>query len=308
MVLRVEKGTFVASADVLAVEVRNDRLTPAEAEVRVTVALRGVLAEPELRGRLVGPRCAYASTVEVAYPWRPLSPERPNVLAARVIIPEPSLWDPVCPFLYEGPLELSHKGGRGYTWQVSHGLRSVHLGPGGLRWNGQLLPLRGLASRRGAEADADAPALRRAGYNSLLVGLPPPADPQAASIAALCTWADRFGLVVLARVPNSPDALAWFRGLGDHACFLGWLLPRELVEHEAARAAAVAELGSGPGCLLGAELTRPLPAEHLAGIAFVCCREDLLPALGHIPQPKLVLTDRDPPPEAAPGILGWARA
>lgn len=307
MVLRVEKGSFVASADMRSVTVWTHHVTPAGAEVRVTIALRGAMAEPEVRGRLVGPRCPYASTVEVAYPFRTLPRELPHVLTARVIIPEPSLWEPTCPFLYEGPLELWHNGSRACVWQVRHGLRSVHLGPGGLRWNGQPFQLRGQARQQVAEADAL--ALRQGGYNSLLVGLSGQTGPDPGETAALCAAADRFGFLVLARVPNSPDAITWARGLSDHACFLGWLLPQGRVEQDPSRTAALAEFGKQTGSLLGVELTGPLPPQRLAGMAFVCCREELLPALGQVTLPKLVLTDSGPLTDAAaPGTFGYIRA
>src|SRR5262245_54959769 len=114
------------------------RLDPYEAEVRITVLPERVTPTTAVRSKLVGPRSAYARTLEVAYPLalllpspplrgrgvggegtadatpspHPLSPSeggeglsRP-ALTCRVVIPEPSFWDPETPFLYEGLVEL----------------------------------------------------------------------------------------------------------------------------------------------------------------------------------------------------------
>src|SRR4051812_37737852 len=65
-----------------------------------------------LRGRLMGPRCPGVSTVEVAYPLKPLpaDPHRPGRVSARVVIPDPNLWEPAHPFVYWGPVEVWRGG------------------------------------------------------------------------------------------------------------------------------------------------------------------------------------------------------
>ncbi len=63
------------------IEVRDRSLIPAEAEVWITVTPEHHTPTTEVRGRLMGPRCPYASTVEVAYP--PAAPAAgPNVAGA----------------------------------------------------------------------------------------------------------------------------------------------------------------------------------------------------------------------------------
>jgi hypothetical protein len=128
---------------------------------------------------------------------------------------------------------------------------------------------------------------------------------------AMLLAADRIGFLTLARVPIRPESPAWARGLSDHACFLGWVLPQEMIEQEASRSAALTQLGSVPGHLLGVELSRPVPEEQLSGINFVCCREEVLPELVQVRLPKIVLTRGETPPssETAPaaGLLGWIR-
>src|SRR5438105_5010249 len=124
-------------AKIRRLEVRNHILNPAEAELRITVTPTDLLSEAEVRGRLVGPRCHYATTVEVAYPLRPLSDDglERGELGARVIIPEPSLWDPESPSLYQGSAEVWSGGERWCEVELIHGLRVLQLGKGGLRCN-----------------------------------------------------------------------------------------------------------------------------------------------------------------------------
>src|SRR5438067_11144327 len=89
------------------------RLSPAEAEVWVTAVLDTVPPATELRGKLTGPHCPGVTTIELAYPLRPLSSwtgAPGNVLVVRVIVPEPNLWTPETPFVYHGKLELWQDG------------------------------------------------------------------------------------------------------------------------------------------------------------------------------------------------------
>src|SRR5207249_10692960 len=92
-----------------SVQMYDRLLNPAEAELWLNVLLAGPTTRLELRGRLMGPRCRFASTVEVAYPLRPRSGPtgRDDLRGLRVLIPEPSYWDPESPFLYEGTLDVS---------------------------------------------------------------------------------------------------------------------------------------------------------------------------------------------------------
>ena len=97
---------------IVRVEVRQQKVTAVEAELWVVAETEHASATTELRGRVVGPQCPGVSTVEVAYPLRPF-PRRPEGLppvAARVVIPEPSLWDERHPFTYRGAVELWEDG------------------------------------------------------------------------------------------------------------------------------------------------------------------------------------------------------
>jgi hypothetical protein len=196
------------------VEVRDQSLSPAQAEVHVLVTPEARTPATEARGRLMGPNCPYSSTVEVAYPLRPL-PAEGEALACHVVIPEPSLWEPESPFLYRGPVELWQDGARCDRVTLSHGLRSLSLGPRGLRVNGRPLALRGRASDR--LSDDEALALRRAGCNLLVAP---------AAAAPLWDTADRLGFLVLGRVSDAgEETLRRLAELERHPSCLGWLVP-----------------------------------------------------------------------------------
>ena len=168
------------------IHVKDHSLVPAEAELRLTVELEQITPTTEVRGRLMGPRCRYSSTVEVAYPLRPVADTGPLRRGFRVIIPEACMWDPVSPFLYEGPVELCEEGRRVDQVHVSHGLRSLSMGPKGLRVNGQLLALRGREVVSATEEQLL--ALRAEGVNLLVTP---------AANADLWEMADRLGFLVL---------------------------------------------------------------------------------------------------------------
>ena len=94
------------------VQITQRRWDAAEAELWVTVEPELLTPTSEVRGRLMGPRCPGITTVEVAYPLRPLPRPQPGQagLTMRVIIPDPVAWEPQRPFVYEGPVELWQDG------------------------------------------------------------------------------------------------------------------------------------------------------------------------------------------------------
>jgi hypothetical protein len=191
---------------ILAVQVEARRLEPAEADLRISVE---VSDGGEIRGRWVGPRCALRSTVDVAYPLRPAEPGR-----QRVIIPEPAMWEPASPFLYDGIVELWQGEQRLDRVSLDHGLRSVALGPKGLRWNQEFLALRGVV--RQELNDAEALHLRARGINLILTDTSDGSVEQAA---------DRLGFVVIRRIlggehlpgPDTPVSLLGLLLRGDLA-------------------------------------------------------------------------------------------
>src|SRR5713226_2145266 len=93
-----------------SLRISNTSVNPAEADISISVQPEQVTSTTQIRGRIVGPRCAYSSTVEVAYPMREVSRRYENYdipgLTLRIVIPEPCLWDPQSPFVYEAVAEL----------------------------------------------------------------------------------------------------------------------------------------------------------------------------------------------------------
>jgi hypothetical protein len=170
-------------------------LTPVEAEILVFADAETLTAETNLRGRLVGPMCPYSTTIEVAYPVRQLPQPLPGMpLTRRIVIPEPSFWDPVSPFLYRGSIELWEGEDMHESIPVRTGLRSVVLRPNGLKWNNR--PLRLLVASRDDINPQEVPALRQRGFNTIFLDWPDP---------ALLDAAETWGLLVLAR-PTTPTA------------------------------------------------------------------------------------------------------
>lgn len=194
-------------------------LAPTQAELRVTVTLDREWRNEEVRGRLMGPRCRFSNTVEIAYPLRPLPSSTPDLRsrAFRVIIPEASWWDLQSPFLYEGPLELWHdEQCIARTW-ISHGLRSLTLGPKGLRLNGRPVDVMG-KEIESATAE-DFACWRSEGINLLVASV-------RVETEVLWLLGDQSGMLVVGRLPDSaPQTRERVAILSEHASCLGWLLP-----------------------------------------------------------------------------------
>jgi hypothetical protein len=200
------------------IEVFDHSLDPVAAEMWISVWPEFRTATTQVRGRLMGPCCLYSSTVEVAYPLHPLpahqqAPES-SILTVRAVIPEASLWEPQCPFLYHGPIELWQDGQRSDRVIVRHGLRSLQWSERGLLVNGRPLTLRG--QRIAACSDHEATGRRQAGYNLLIA-------PVAANSLAVWEQADRFGFLVLGQLGEDADETRLMEMLRRHASCLGWL-------------------------------------------------------------------------------------
>lgn len=200
------------------IEVQNRSLNPVSAEVWITVLPEHDTPTTEVRGRLMGPRCPYASTVEVAYPLRPLPPSQkpPHLsgLIVRVVIPEASLWEPQCPFLYQGPVELWQDGQRCDQVILNHGLRSLQCNERGLCVNGRSLTLHG--RKTAACSDEEATQWHQAGYNLLIA-------PVAATSLDVWKQADQFGFLVLGQLGEDADEPHLVQMLRPRASCLGWL-------------------------------------------------------------------------------------
>jgi hypothetical protein len=233
----------------------------------------------------------------------------------RVIIPEPSFWEPESPFLYQGPVELWQDGQRCDQVQITRGLRVIQLGPRGLRLNGRLFTIRGVACKQCSEEEAS--QLHQAGTNTLLAPVMP-------ETAALWDMADQFGFLMLGRIA-AREQLSQAQALAGHPSSLGWLLDPDLLQippfDQAPSLATDVLPGYEPGerSFVGIELKRtPAPGSVPRRISFVACPEELAPALDEredVPGPKIILgkqglvTDASDGEAASPaGVLGWIDA
>lgn len=217
--------------------VRVRRFDPVEAELTMDVHCERVTAATAVKCQLTGPRCPYATTVEIAYSFRELSrtdcPHEPPQVRLRAIIPEPSPWDPVSPFLYEGFVELWEDGSRCDQKRIRQGIRTVRFGPKGWRWNGLELAFRGQPCQELTEDEAR--RLHEDGCNLLLV---PVAE------NAQKTWevADRFGLLLLGHI-ESAEALTLAEQLANATCVLGWVVNPVLLTSQTSIPQALHPLG-----------------------------------------------------------------
>jgi hypothetical protein len=288
------------------VRVTTVRLNPAEARLRIAVSPKYLTEKTEIRGRLTGPHCLYATTVEVAYPLRPEGRTEdaqgsPSIVA-NVIIPEPSWWEPETPFLYQGPVELWEGGQLCDQLDLSHGLLSLRLGPRGLRLNGRPFIIRGVAGSRLSEADAR--RWRHHGFNTLLVPL---------TVDTVRWWdeVDRWGFLMIGSIADPMHAGPAALEVVEHPSFLGWLLSEQALHQKLPRDWPRALIGENRESRLGCELDSPPAAGLPDEVRFVVCRKDRRSALAAMPLPKIIRVDQRPAEVEekelldSPDVLGW---
>jgi hypothetical protein len=278
------------------------RLTPAEAELRFLVTLAGPAAGLQVRGRLMGPRCPYASTVEVAYPLRELEREQNHAgstsILLRSVIPEPSMWDPESPFLYSGPLGI-WRGNELLEQQMQQiGFIGWGLGTRGLRVNGKYLDLQATVIK---ELNPElATQLREQLFNCVVVEV---------SDAASSTWdlADRFGFFVLGRITRNEE---WpiARRLEGRPSSLGWILNQPALSGLKPRAfEGTSYTGSAP--LIGLEVEQT-PEQPIAGVSFLVAAPGLVekPSASGLPWLRIERGDgMEQGLDLSSGILGTLR-
>lgn len=200
-----------ASHRIRSVHMEIGRLSPAEADVRFEVTVDRPDKRLDTKGRLVGPRCVYASTVEVAYPLRDSPAGESNRLSKGVIIPEPNLWEPACPFLYEGTIELLENQSPIDVITMTVGLRTIAISGRSFLLNGRRFEPKAIEIAQVTEAD-----LAEARNESYTVVLPVAED--ARPFWQAC---DRIGVGVFGRLPrHSMPAREHF---ANHPCLLGWI-------------------------------------------------------------------------------------
>jgi len=93
----------------MKITIEQQRLSSAEAEIRIDVEVDGQHRPFEVRGHLSGPRSTHSETIQLAYPLKQVV-MGDGKYRGRVLIPEPNLWKPETPFTYEGVIELWHDG------------------------------------------------------------------------------------------------------------------------------------------------------------------------------------------------------
>jgi hypothetical protein len=279
------------SAVIEKVDLRLQLRDPTEPEVWVGVVANGASASAEVRGRLMGPRCRYSTTVEVAYPFRP-APRPPHGLDGmprRAIIPEASAWEPTHPFLYEGPVELWDNDQRLDEQVMRCGIRYFHLGSRGFRLNGRLCTLRGRL--RDECSVAEMANLRGEGVNLLIAAVQ-------RSSEQLWADADEVGMLVLGIVPGTAESIALACARPNHPATLGWLLDRAIFEDASLRQLAAPLLERRGGELIGVLS----PDADVADSAVQFCFGAARPGEG---LPWLASTSEDLP--ETPGLIGVVR-
>ena len=151
---------------IVEIEIKNKSLMPATAELVLHVLPESMNSTTELRGKLMGPQCAYATTIELAYPLQGIE-RTDTAFRATIKIPEASLWNPISPFLYRGVVELLEDGVSVDRQPIQHGLRHVSVTAKGLFVNGRALTLK---VKRVAELQpAMMTELREQDVNALIV-------------------------------------------------------------------------------------------------------------------------------------------
>jgi hypothetical protein len=306
------------SNHIKSIRLHEIRVDPAESELFLSVFPEQVTENTQVSGRLIGPRCRYSTTVEVAYPMREssrshASGEIPRI-TVRIIIPEASLWDPESPFIYEGPLELWEKGNCVDRLQIKHGLRVLRLGQRGLRLNGKLISICGVPR---AELSPECAAqLRRSDCNALLT-------PLSDEHAALWDEADERGFLMIGRIESAADleiasdlmAMSACRKL-QHPATLGWFISEGVFEEKLSQMLGPTMLSglsgtSGADAIVGVELTGRRSLTLPDGVSFVACREELVPTFTDLGLPFLVLSESSlrpvsspAPQEESPRLLG----
>ncbi|MGE3805821.1 MAG: hypothetical protein AB7K24_14190 [Gemmataceae bacterium] len=273
---------------ITSIHIRQQLRDLSEPELWISVAASGQADGLELHGRLVGPRCVYATTVEVAYPLRPFPrlPEGLPLLSRRIVIPEASYWDPQSPFLYEGTVELWQGNERRDGVSVTVGLKITTLSQRGVRLNGHIVDVQGCLASPTLE---DAGRLRAEGLNTLIVPVRP-------DNGDLWEFADRIGLLLLGQIEAGPLPIPLLQARMQHACCLGWIAPAARLDELTA-----ARISGFRGVWLETKPEAALPASA----EFVLASEGLLPALESIALPKLFLRPGNGHNGQARNSIGW---
>jgi len=283
---------------ILDVAVINHRLDPHETELRIHVKIEDLTSTTEIRGQLVGPRCYYASTIEIAYPMREVRRDGEHI-EMRVVIPEASWWEPETPYLYQGPLEFWQDGTMFVRERISHGIRILQLAAKGLKLNGQSYELRGRIVDP-AITEGELKSLRDSGLNAVMTSFR--TEQEWTSNINLWQLANQFGIFVLCRALDDFD-VRQFEILYDvFACAFGCVAQRENTEESRIKQLLTGR-NAGNKPLFGVESSQlPIPESAV----FILCKAAELASMHEHTIPKIVLTDNPAQPLLArPDVIGW---
>ncbi len=275
-----ERPEFMANR-IVHLEIREPSPDPSQSELWVCVHAERHTPTTEVIGRFSGPRCRYATTVEVAYPLRPFTrvPDGLPGIARRVVIPEPSFWEPESPFLYEGTIELWDDHQVCDRAQVRRGLRSLQLGRGGLRVNGRPLVLQGRMVDH--FDDGRSQMLRSEGVNLLVA-------PVSQNNVEMWDVADEVGFFVLGSISADTSRMAQTLLVQEHPSALGFVIEEDDLRQPGAADTIATFCRDHPRVHLGIRLrgvhVRPLPA----GMHFIVCDADVPFAMSGVGLPKLL--------------------
>jgi Glycosyl hydrolases family 2 len=276
-------------------------VSPAQADVWFRAVVERVTPATEVRGRIMGPRCLFAETVEVVSPLRSVRYREGDevVLIARTAFPRPGFWDPQTPLLYRVVVELWQDGQRCDVSGFDLGFRMTELRSDIVLVNKKPFILKGMP--RLPESMEEAAARRAAGYNLVVAG------------KGEWNWwvrASPMGFLLLERVTLSTLTPDYIGLVSQQPCFLGFVLDTEVLDRSPSELEGSLRAWQEWGVLIGLELegepVPPLPN----GLSFLVCPESVLPALCPTPLPKVVLWkpkagSREPPTRAIQGVLGW---
>jgi hypothetical protein len=276
-------------------------VSPTQADIWFRAVTQRVTAGTEVRGRIVGPRCLFAETVEVASPLRSVRHREGDQvsLIARTAIPEPGFWDPLNPLLYRVVVELWQDGQRCALSGFDLGFRVVEMGSGNVFVNQKPFLLRGM--RDLPQSWEEAAARRQEGYNLVL-----------AEKWQRNWWvrASPLGFLLLERATLSTLTPHYVDLLSQQPCFLGFVLDKELLGRSPSENENFLRSWQERRVFIGLELDGPPPLSLPGGLSFLVCPESALPALSTTPHPKIALREwgagtEGPSARPTNSVLGW---
>jgi hypothetical protein len=200
-------------------------------------------------------------------------------LHKRVIIPEPSWWEPVSPFLYNASIELWEDGQLCDRVEMRHGLRALRRSGRGFLLNGRPLHIR--AARYDGQSGERLVELHQAGVNGLVV-------PVTGTYQRVWDLADQLGFLVIGRLGCGEEPLSMASNVGEHVCVFGWILEPDAFRDRPDLSALGLFDEQGPGRFVGIEW-RGADACYPEGAQFILCNEEDVSSGAQVPLPLLTL-------------------